>query len=120
MAAPGRKMPSVRNRTAERSDRTENPPRRGRLVDLSRLGLFGWLDADEAAMPAPVRELHVTGDECKERVILALPHVLACLVPRATLAHKNRASIDKLPAEALYAQPLSVRIAAVCRGAATF
>jgi hypothetical protein len=82
--------------------------------------LRGWLDADEAAMPAPVCELHVTGDERKERVILALADVLARLVACAALAHENGARIDELTAEALYAQPLTVRIAAVCRGAAAF
>jgi hypothetical protein len=82
--------------------------------------LLVGLDADEAAMAAPVRELHVPGDEREERVVLALANVFAGLVPRAALAHENRASVDELASEALYAEPLSVRIAAVCRGAAAF
>jgi hypothetical protein len=82
--------------------------------------LLGGLDADIAAVSAPVRELHVAGYEREKRVVLALADVFAGLVPRAALTHKNRACVDELPAEALYAQPLSVRIAAVCRGAAAF
>jgi hypothetical protein len=82
--------------------------------------LTGGLDADEAAVAASVRELHDAGDEREERVILALSNVFAGLVARAALAHENRACVDELAAEALYAEPLSVRIAAVCRGAAAF
>jgi hypothetical protein len=78
------------------------------------------LDADEAAVAATVGELHDAGDESEERVVLALANVFAGLVARAALAHENRASVDELAAEALYAEPLSVRIAAVCRGAAAF
>jgi hypothetical protein len=75
---------------------------------LSGLGLRGWLDADEAAVPASVRKFHDAGDESEERVVLPLANVFAGLVARAALAHKNRACVDELPAEALYAQPLSV------------
>jgi hypothetical protein len=71
-------------------------------------------------VPAPVRKLHDAGDESEERVVLTLANVFAGLVARAALTHENRASVDKLSAEALYAEPLSVRIAAVCRGAAAF
>jgi len=76
--------------------------------------LTGGLDADEAAVPSPVGELHDASDESEERVVLALANVFAGLVARAALAHENRACVDELAAEALYAQPLSVRIAAVC------
>ncbi len=96
-------MPSVRNRTAEEMDRTENSPSE-RLVDCGR----GWLDADEAPVTATVGELHYAGDEGEERVVLALANVFARLVARAALADENRASVDELSAEALYAQPLSV------------
>lgn len=73
----------------------------------------GGLDADEAAVPAPVLEFHVAGDHCEKRVVFALADVFAGLMLRAALPHQNRASIDELPAEALYSEPLSVRIAAV-------
>ena len=59
-------------------------------------------------MPASIRELDDAGDESEERVILALANVFASLVACAALAHKNRARVDELTAEALYAQPLSV------------
>lgn len=87
---------------------------------LHWFGLFGWFHADKAAVPAFVLEFHVAGNESEQRVVLALAHVFAGLVPGAALPHQNCARIDELPAEALYAQPLSVRIAAVCRGAAAF
>ncbi len=75
---------------------------------LSWLCLLGWLDADEAAVPPLIGELHVPGDKREERVVLALAYVFPSLVPRAALAHEDRACIDELTAEALYAQPLSV------------
>src|SRR5260370_27687442 len=82
------------------------------------LGLLGWLNANKAAVTAFVFELHETGHEREQRVVLALTDVFSRLVLGAALAHQNRARIDELPAETLHAQPLTVRIAAVCRGAA--
>src|SRR5882724_9935673 len=84
---------------------------KNRLVDG---GGFGWRNADEASTAAAVFELDVTCDEREQRVVFALPDVLTCLVLRAALANQNRASIDQLASEALYAEPLAVRIAAVC------
>jgi hypothetical protein len=102
-------------------NRASKLSRSSRLIHCLRgFGLLGRLDADEAAVTAFVFKLDVAGDESEERVVLALADVFAGLVLRAALAHENRACIDELPAEALYAQPLSVRIAAVCRGAAAF
>jgi hypothetical protein len=75
---------------------------------LSGLGLRSWLNADETAVPAPVRELNDAGDESEERVVLALANIFASLVARAALAHEDRARVNKLSAEALYTQPLSV------------
>src|SRR5579863_4217685 len=88
------------------------------LVD-SGLGCGGF-DADVAAVASAIGELHDASDESEERVVLALTDVFAGLVARAALAHENRARVNELAAEALYAEPLSVRIAAVCRGAAAF
>jgi hypothetical protein len=85
------------------------PAKKKRLVDG-----FGWRDADEASTAAAVFELDVTGNEREQRVVFALPDVLTRLVLRAALAHQNRASIDQLASEALYPEPLTVRIAAVC------
>jgi hypothetical protein len=70
--------------------------------------------ADEAATAATVFKLDVTGDEREERVVLALTDIFTGLVLGAALANQNGAGIDKLSAEALYAEPLAVRIAAVC------
>ena len=72
------------------------------------LGLPSGLNADEAAVTAPVEKFYVTGDEREKSVVLALAHVFAGLVLRPALAHENRACVDELAAEALDAQPLSV------------
>ena len=77
-------------------------------------GGFGWRDADEASTAAAVFELDVAGDEREQRVVFALSDVLTRLVLRAALANQNRASVDQLASEALYPEPLAVRIAAVC------
>jgi hypothetical protein len=62
----------------------------------------------------------VASNEREERVIFTLTDVFTGLVLGTTLTHENRAGVDELSTKALYAQPLTVRIAAVCRGAATF
>ena len=82
-----------------------------RLVGGCRLGRG---DADEATAAATVFKLDVTGDQREKCVVLALTYVFSGLVLGAALANQNRAGIDKLSAEALYAEPLAVRIAAVC------
>src|SRR5215468_6508078 len=68
----------------------------------------GRNDADEASATAFVFELHVAGDESKQRVVLALTDVFASLMLRAALAHEDRARVDELAAEPLYAKPLTV------------
>src|SRR6202165_3600373 len=82
------------------------------------LGSLRGLSAEKAPVAALVFELHEAGDEREERVVLALTNVFARLVLGPTLAVEDRARVDELPAEALPPQPLPVRIAAVCRGAA--
>ena len=77
------------------------------------VGGFGGGDADEAAAAATVFKLDVAGDEREKRIVFALADVFAGLVLGAALADQNRAGIDQLSAEALYAEPLTVRIAAV-------
>jgi hypothetical protein len=88
------------------------------LVCSCRFG--GGLDADEAAVAATVLKPDVAGYEREESVVFALADVFAGLVLGAALAHENRAGVDELAAEALYAEPLSVRVAAVNGGAAAF
>ena len=78
-----------------------------------RFGLGGG-DADEAAAAPTVLELDVTSDQREKRVVLALPHIFSGLMLGAALANQDRAGVDELSAEALYAQPLPVGIAAVC------
>ncbi len=99
--------------------RIEVRPYKMQLI-RSGLGLRSRLDADEAAVTALVFELYEAGNKREERVVLALTDVFSRLVLGATLAHQNRASVNQLPAEPLDAQPLAVRIAAVCGGAAAF
>lgn len=72
------------------------------------LGLLSRQDADEAAVTAPVLELHEASNHREERVVLALPDVFPGLVLGAALTHQDRASVDQLSAEALDAQPLPV------------
>src|SRR6266851_8760947 len=99
--------------------RIEVSPYKMQLI-RSGLGLRSRLDADEAAVTALVFELYEAGNEREKRVVLALTDVFSRLVLGAALAHQNCAGVDELPAKALDAQPLAVRIAAVCRGAAAF
>src|SRR5260370_38730572 len=83
-------------------------------------GLVGGLGGDGGGGGALVFELHEAGNHGVKRIVLALPDIFSGLVLGSALAHQNRAGVDQLPAEALDAQPLAVRIAAVCRGAAAF
>src|SRR5713101_7125579 len=78
----------------------------------------GGKNADEAAAAALVLEFDEAGDEGEKRVVLALGDVEAGLVARAALADEDGAGVDELAAEALHAEALAVRVAAVCRGAA--
>src|SRR6266568_4785000 len=84
------------------------------------LGLFRRLNADKATVTAFVLKLYIARHEREKCVVFALPDVFAGLMLGAALTHQNRACVDQLPAKALDAQPLTVRIAAVCRGAAAF
>jgi hypothetical protein len=77
-------------------------------------GGLGRGDADEAAAAATVFKLNVTGNQREQRVVFALANVFAGLMPGAALANQNRAGVDELSTETLYAEPLTVRIAAVC------
>ena len=75
---------------------------------LQRLLVRGGNDADKASATALVFKFHVAGDEREQRVVLALPNVFAGLVLCAALANDNRARVDELAAESLYAKPLTV------------
>src|SRR6266851_8170587 len=94
-------------------------PKRRDLV-RSRLGLRCGHDADESPASALVLKLDIAGDEGEERVVLAMADIVARFMLRAALANEDGARINELSAEALHSQPLTVRIAAVCRGAAAF
>src|ERR1043166_5847975 len=105
-----RKMPQQKEHKALATDpggrRTGLPNTRGLVCG------FGfcrrWGDADEAAAAAAVFELDQAGDQCEQRVVLALGYVFAGLVFGATLANQNRASVDQLASKTLYAEPLAV------------
>jgi hypothetical protein len=83
--------------------RSEN----GKLI-RGGLGVLSRLNTDEAALAATVLKLHEPRNHGVQRVIAAPPHVFARLMLRAPLPHQNRACVNELPAEALYAQPLPV------------
>ena len=75
---------------------------------------FSRSHANESSTAAAVFKLHVTGHQRKQRVVLALTDVFTSLMLRAALANQYRTRIHQLASEALYAQSLAVRIAAVC------
>src|SRR6266581_1790529 len=112
-------MRSSGTRPRKQSARTEVHACKWQLV-CDGLGLLRRLNADKATVTALVLKLYIAGHEREECVVTAAPDVFAGLMPGAALTHQNRACVDELPAKALDAQPLTVRIAAVCRGAATF
>src|SRR6266436_377794 len=129
-AAQWHHRPKARGKkNAVRPSRTSETKRGGQIlakcnhrIHLVRggLGLLRRLDADEAAVTSLVLKLHEARNHGVERVVLALADVFSGLVLGAALAHQDGAGVHELPAEALDAQPLAVRIAAVCRGAAAF
>src|ERR1700674_4308910 len=82
--------------------------------------LVGGVHADEPSVAALVLELNDPGHERVQGVVLTLPDIHARLVLCAALADEDGAGVDQLPAKTLHSQPLAVRIAAVCRGAAAF
>src|SRR5713101_10198244 len=81
---------------------------------------LGRQNADKAAAAALVFEADNTGNGGEQGVVFAAADVGAGLVPRAALPYQDRAGLHQLPAEALHAEPLSLRIAAVDRRAAAF
>src|ERR1700733_13717739 len=81
----------------------------------ARGGIFRREDADEAALAALVLKQHEAVDQREKRIVLGARDVLAGLVTRAALADQDAAAADGLAAETLYAQPLAVGIASVCR-----
>jgi hypothetical protein len=54
-------------------------------------------------------------DQCKERVIATTTYAVTGMEVGAALPDDDLASIDQLPAEPLYSEPLSIGIAAVTR-----
>jgi hypothetical protein len=83
-------------------------------------GLLSRLDADEASVTALILELDDSSDQREKSVVFALAHVDAGLVLGAALANQDGSGVHEFAAETLYAEALTVRIAAVGRGAAAF
>jgi len=77
-------------------------------------------DADALAVFAEVLETDSARDLGKERVILSLANIGTGMNVSAALADDDRAGGDELAGEALYAQPLAVRIAPVLGTAYAF
>src|SRR6476660_6782563 len=71
------------------------------------------LDRDDAAVAASIVEPHHARDFGEKRVVLAAADVRAGKELRAALPDEDRAARDELAAEALHAEPLRVRVAAV-------
>lgn len=69
---------------------------------------------------AAANEFDLAVGDGEQRVVSADADILAGVNARAALAYQNMAGLDGLAAEALYAQTLALRIAAVARTAACF
>ena len=89
---------------AETAEALDTDLKIGHYMELIR----GGNDADETSATALIFELHVAGDEREQRIVFALPDVFSGLVLRAALANDDRARVDELAAEPLYAKPLAV------------
>src|SRR5437764_12530305 len=79
----------------------------------------GGQDADVAGVAAAL-ELDDAVDLGKQRVVRAQPDVGAGLEAGAALADQDGAAGDELPAEALHAEHLGIRIPPVARAADAF
>lgn len=81
----------------------------------------GAEDANEFTLAgAAANEFDLAVGDGEQRVVPADADILAGVNARAALAYQNMARLDGLAAEALYAQALALRIAAVARTAACF
>src|ERR1700688_3213855 len=75
----------------------------------------GGRHTDEPPALAFVVELHDAGDLREKRVVAADAHVRSGVEPSTPLANDDRATGHKLAGEALHAEHLGLRIAAVAR-----
>jgi hypothetical protein len=66
------------------------------------------MNADVSPMPSLIFKLHDPGDQREQRIVFTLPDVDASLVFRATLPNQDGPGVDKLSAESLYSESLSV------------
>src|SRR2546422_2581848 len=82
--------------------------------------LLGRQDTDVAALAAFILEADDPGNAGKQRIVFASADVEARLMGRAALADKNSARVHELSREALDAQSLSLGVAPIGGGAATF
>src|ERR1700682_6847030 len=76
-----------------------------------RFRFVGRLHADKTPVAPLILELNDAGDQCVKRVVLALSDVDPGLMLGAALANEDGSGVDKFSAEALYPEPLTVRIA---------
>src|ERR1044071_2755883 len=72
-------------------------------------------DVDDATTP-PGAELHVARDQREQGVVTAAADAAARVEVGAALAHDDLAGVDQLTTEALHAEALGVRVAAVLGG----
>src|SRR5690348_10565603 len=102
-----------RDGVVERRDKQRRPVNQGTLV---RGGLrSNRQNADHAAVLAAIGKLDHAIDAGEERIVFGAADVFAGLIASATLANQNAAAGDQLAAKALYAEPLPVGVAPVCR-----
>src|SRR5690606_34999505 len=115
----GGPFPGATARTARRAERPLPP--RPRAVCVSVLPISDGLelgrdDVDDLAA-ATRRELDRAGREREQGVVAAAAHVLTGVEVRAALTDEDLAGLDDLAAEALDAEALRARVAAVAGGA---
>src|SRR5215212_6109408 len=104
-----------KNETRQRGAAARIPQTRMALLSGGGRG-----NADEASALTLVVELHDAVDLGEERVVAADADVHAGLELRAALADENRSTGHELTGEALDAQHLRLRVAAVARRALSF
>src|SRR6185436_8037627 len=95
-------------------------PGTGLLLAGGRDGRCAWQDVDLAARLHGAGELDQPVDQREQSVVLAAPDVAPGMKAGAALPHDDAARAHELPAEALDAQALRVRLAVVLRRRLTF
>jgi hypothetical protein len=70
--------------------------------------------------PTPCPERHLSGNQCKKRVILAQANIGSCMELRSSLPNDDGPSRDKFTTKCLHTQHLWLRIPSIARRAAAF